>query len=178
VRIGATAKVFNSRLAEYSARGFAVDLGGQSDLTDRMTVGASLLNMGAQSAYDQVSDPLPSDFSLSGRYRLMETVQEDIELAAQMDRPLVSDDPITLGVGAEYTFVHTLVLRAGWKFGAETGPLSVGAGFLWQGLSLDYAYNTLGDLGMTNRFTLNLQLGTLFRRLGWTQAPEQGSGTP
>jgi hypothetical protein len=174
-RLGVTAKVFDSLLSDFKARGFAVDLGGQSDITDRLTLGLALLNMGAQSAYDQVADPLPTDFSLAGRYLLVDSSLVSIQTAAQLDRPWSTDGPITLGLGAEYWYAHALVFRAGWKFGADVGPFSLGAGFKWQGFSLDYAYNTLGSLGMTNRFSVSMELGTIFRKLGWTVDPIQNA---
>jgi hypothetical protein len=174
VRLGVTAKVFGSRLAEYQARGFAVDLGGQSDITENTTLAATLMNLGSQSAYDQVADPLPTDFNLAARTMIINTDQESIQMGAQLDRPFSTDIPITLGVGGEYCYIHTLSFRAGWLFGAEVGPFSLGLGFKWQGFSLDYAYNTLGNLGETNRFSISVELGTLFQRLGWTVAPIQG----
>lgn len=178
MRLGISAKVFDSRLLTYEARGFAVDLGGQSDVTDRLTLAATLMNLGTQSAYDQVADPLPSNFNLAGRYLIVNTDQEMIQMGAQLDRPFSTDAPITLGLGGEYCYVHTLVFRAGWLFGALLGPFSLGVGFKWHGFSLDYAYNTLGDLGMTNRFSLSVELGTLFQRLGWTVDPIQGGRAP
>ena len=174
LRLGVTAKLFSSRLAEYKAQGFAVDLGAQSDITGRLTLGMALLNMGTQSAYDEVADPLPTDYSLAARYLLVDSSLVRIQTAAQLDRPWSTDGPVTLGVGAEYWYARSLVFRAGYKFGVDVGPLSMGAGFKWQGLSLDYAYNTLGDLGMTNRFSMTVELGTLFKKLGWTVEPIQG----
>jgi len=174
-RLGVTAKVFDSRLAEYKARGFALDLGGQSDITSRLTLGVALSNMGTQSAYDQVADPLPTDFSLSGRYLLVDSDLVSLQTAAQLDRLWSTDGPITLGLGAEYWYARSLVFRAGWKFGVDVGPLSLGAGFKWQGFSLDYAYNTLGNLGMTNRFSVSMELGTVFKKIGWTVDPIQGT---
>ena len=177
MRLGFTAKVFDSRLLTYEARGFAVDLGGQSDVTDRMTLAATLMNLGTQSAYDQVADPLPTNFDLAGRYLIFDADEEMIQMGAQLDRPFSTDLPITLGVGGEYSYRRTLVFRAGWLFGTQLGPFSLGVGFKWHGFSVDYAYNSLGDLGMTNRFSVSVELGTLFQRLGWTVDPIQ-NGRP
>lgn len=176
LRLGATAKVFDSRLASFQAKGFAVDLGGQSDINDHLTLGAAMMNLGNQSAYDTVADPLPTKFSLAGRYLLVSSNLVTIQTAAQLDRPWSGDEPYTLGFGAEYWYMHTLVFRAGWLFGEDVvGPLSLGVGFKWQSFSLDYSYSSLGDLGMTNRFSLTVALGSLFQRMGWTVDPIQGT---
>jgi hypothetical protein len=168
LRIGVGAKTFNSRLAEFRSRGFAVDAGAQSDLNERVTLGVALVDVGVQEAYDKVADPLPTLFRLAVRGVLLDRPDVLIQGAAQLDRPWSTNGNITLGVGGEYWYQKVLALRAGWRFGAELGPFSLGAGFKWQGFSLDYAYNTLGELGMTHRVSLGAELGTLFQRAGWT----------
>lgn len=166
--LGLNAKAINSRLAEFRARGFAVDLGGQSRVHERVMLGVALLDVGAQEAFDQVADPLPSIFRLAGRFHLLESDETFIQLASQLDRPWASNGNITLGLGAEYWHRRVIVFRAGWRFGGDLGPFSLGAGFLWQGIHLDYAFNSLDALGMTHRFSVSAELGTLFQRLGWT----------
>lgn len=174
LRLGLSAKTFNSRLAEFRSRGFAVDLGGQSDVNDRISLGVAILDLGAQEAFDQVADPLPTLFRLAARFRLLDDDETFIQAASQLDRPLAGNGDVTLGVGGEYWYRRAVVFRAGWKFGVDLGAFSMGAGFKWQGFSLDYAYNALGDLGLTHRFSLSAELGTLFQRMGWTVDPIEG----
>lgn len=175
LRVGVGAKTFNSRLAEFRARGFAVDAGAQSDLNERITLGVALVDVGTQEAFDKVADPLPTLFRLAARGVALDNADTLIQGAVQLDRPWSTNGSITLGLGAEYWYQRVLALRAGWRFGADLGPFSLGAGFKWQGFSLDYSYNTLGDLGLTHRFSLGAELGTLFQRAGWTVAPIQGT---
>jgi hypothetical protein len=171
---GLNAKLFNSRLAEYRARGFAVDLGGQAQVHRRVMLGVALLDVGGQEAFDQVADPLPTLFRLAGRFVLLEDDEASIQVASQLDRPWSTNGGITLGLGAEYWYHRVVVFRAGWRLGGELGPLSLGAGFKWQGFNLDYAFNSLEGLGMMHRFSLAAELGTLFKRLGWTVEPISG----
>lgn len=178
LRLGVSAKTFTSRLAEFRSRGFAVDLGGQSDVHPRVTLGVAILDLGAQEAFDQVADPLPTIFRLSGRFKLLDDDETLIQAATQLDRPWSTNGAITLGVGGEYWYRRVVVFRAGWKFGVDLGSFSLGAGFKWQGFGLDYAYNSLGDLGPTHRFSLSAELGTLFKRLGWTVDPIEGERDP
>jgi hypothetical protein len=171
LRLGAAAKTFDSALAGYKAQGFAVDLGVQSDVTRRLAMGLAFLDLGTQQAYDQVADPLPAACTLAARYRVLDTLEGLSDLSAQAQRPVNSDGSTVLALGGEYWYRSTLAFRAGYQIGVDTGPFSLGAGLKWQGLTFDYAFNTLGDLGMTHRFTLGMELGTLFRRLGWTVDP-------
>lgn len=172
--LGANAKAFNSRLAEFRARGVAVDLGGLSEVHPRVALGVALVDVGVQEAYDQVADPLPTLFRLAGRFHLLDDPEADIQAGLQLDRPWSTNGAITLGAGAEYWYRQVLAFRAGWRLGADLGPFSLGLGFRWQGWTLDYAYNNLGDLGLTHRLSVGAELGTVFRRLGWTVEPIQG----
>jgi hypothetical protein len=175
LRVGLGAKAFTSRLAEYRSRGMAVDLGGQSQIHPRVTLGVALQNVGVQEAYDQVADPLPTLFRLAGRFTAYQDEDALIDTAAQLDRPWSTNGPITLGAGVEYWYKHLLAFRAGWRFGADLGPFSLGLGFKWQAFSLDYAYNNLGDLGFNHRVGISAELGTLFRRLGLTVDAIEGT---
>lgn len=172
--LGVNAKAFNSRLAEFRSRGFAVDLGGQAQVHPRVTLGLSLMDVGVQEAYDQVADPLPTRLSMAARWTVLEDDESSLVSALQLDRPWSSNDPITLGLGGEYGYRKVVFFRAGWRMGSDLGPLSLGAGFRWKGFTLDYAYNTLGALGQTHRFSIAAELGTMFKRLGWTVDPIDG----
>lgn len=174
LRVGLGAKTFTSRLAEYRARGFAVDLGGQARVHPRVTLGAALVDVGTQEAYDQVADPLPTLFRLAGRWDGWRDEEGAVALALELDRPWSTSGPITLGSGLEYWYKNTLAFRTGWRLGVDLGPFSLGLGFKWQGFNLDYAYNSLGELGFTHRVGLSAQVGTLFRRLGLTVDPIEG----
>jgi hypothetical protein len=167
LRMGVGAKMFNSRLAEFRARGFAVDLGVQNQLNERVFLGASFLDLGTQEAYDKVADPLPTRLKLGTKVTVVDSPEVFIQAAAQLERPWTSSDKITMGTGVEYWYMRVLAFRVGWKFGADLGPFSMGMGFKYQGMSIDYAYNTLGDLGLTHRLSLGADLGTVFTKAGW-----------
>lgn len=172
--VGLNLKTFNSRLAEFRSRGFAVDLGLQSQVHPRVSFGVALMDVGVQEAYDQVADPLPTLFRLGAKGVLLKDEETTLNLAAQLDRPWATNGPITLAVAAEYWYRDIVAFRSGWKLGVDLGPFSLGLGFKYQGFNLDYSYNSLGDLGQTHRFSAGAELGTLFQRLGWTVKPIEG----
>jgi hypothetical protein len=174
LRLGVGGKFFTSRLADARARGAAVDIGAQVDLHPRVTLGACLQNLGTQEAYDQVADPLPALLRLGGRVLVVDSPEVRILGAFELDQPWGNSAPSVLGVGGEYWYRSIMVLRAGWRLGEEQGPLSLGLGLVWHGMTLDYAYRSMGDLGLVHRFSLGAELGTLFRRLGLTVEPIEG----
>ena len=174
LRLGVGGKLFSSRLQEFQSHGLAVDVGGQADMGSKVTLGASFDNLGLQQAYDQTADPLPTVLELGARVQAVDTPMIQVNGAAELDRPWSGENPITLGLGLEYSVMHAVVFRAGWRLGQDLGALSLGLGFRWRGMTLDYAYDSLGNLGLTNRFSLGVELGTLFQRWGLTVDPIAG----
>ena len=70
------------------------------------------------------------------------------------------------GVGMEYWYKNLVAVRAGYQFsniGDLTGlvGLSLGAGIRYQDWRLDYAFVSLGELGIANQIGLSLKLGSL-----------------
>ncbi len=177
LRLGAAAKIFDSLLAQYHAQGYAADLGAQYDLAPGFTLGAALMNMGSESAFISVADALPARLSLAARYVVVDEGLNLLQASAEVDRFFSQADPTAAGFGAEYWYARTLVFRLGWLDAALAGPMSIGMGVRWGSLELDYTYSSLGDLGMMNRFSLTVALGSLFEKLGWTVAPIRGVRT-
>jgi hypothetical protein len=83
-----------------------------------------------------------------------------LTLASQLYRP--NDNTETLGLAAEYTFRGLLVLRGGYRFGAEEYRGSLGAGLRFPGLGedarIDYGYQSMEYLGDVHAFSLNVTL--------------------
>ena len=157
--LGLGLKGFSSQLAEYKSRGFAADVGMQSLIIDRLELGISFVELGVQEAYDSQADPLPTLLRLGLKGTLVDSAEVLILGAAEIDKPWTTSDPILVTTGAEYWFQKTLALRAGWRFGADTGNLTIGAGLKWAGLSFDYAYSSMGDIGIAHRISIWAELG-------------------
>jgi len=55
-------------------------------------------------------------------------------------------------------------LRGGYQFGFDLNGLSAGAGFRYQGISLDYAFVPYAALGNSHRFSVNYAFGSAMAR--------------
>jgi hypothetical protein len=156
---------FSSELDTYKSKGAAINVGMQSKILDRMDLGISFVNIGQEQAYDSQADPLPTLLRLALKGVVVDSPEVMIQSGLEVDRPWTTSDPILLKWGAEYWYQGVMAFRAGWVFGADTGNLTLGAGFKWSGLSFDYAYVDMGDIGITQRFTLNVELGKVFEKV-------------
>lgn len=162
--LGLGGKVFSSQLAEYKSRGGAIDVGLQSRIIDRLDLGISFVELGVQEAFDSQADPLPTLLRMALKGVLVDTPEVMIQSGLEIDRPWTTSDPILVTTGAEYWYQRSLAFRAGWRFGADTGNLTIGCGVKWTGFSLDYAFVAMGDIGTTHRFTLGAELGKVFAK--------------
>jgi tetratricopeptide (TPR) repeat protein len=86
----------------------------------------------------------------------------DIRVLAAFGGLFQSDQTDRLQGGVEVAYQSSLFARAGYEFepnGEAPSVLSLGAGFVLAGLTLDYAYMPYGDvLGSTHRFSLSFPL--------------------
>ncbi len=151
-------------LSQYRSRGFAADLGLLSVVNPRLSFGLSLVDFGVAEAYDTNPDPLPSLLRMAVKGVLLDSGEVQLNLAAELDRPLLPSDPIYANGGLEYWYARKVAFRAGYRLGADLGGFSMGTGFRWRGLEFDYAYTAFGDLGLAHRFSLSTELGAFFDR--------------
>jgi hypothetical protein len=163
--LGLGLKGFSSQLAEYQSEGYAVDLGMQSVITSRLDLGISFVNLGEEEAYDSQSDPLPAMLRIALRWLMVDSPEVMIQSGVEIDKPWTTSDPILVDLGAEYWLEKIIAFRAGWIFGADTGNLTLGAGIKWNGLSFDYAYVDMGDIGISQRFSISAELGPIFEKM-------------
>jgi opacity protein-like surface antigen len=162
--LGVNVKGFGSRLAEFEARGFAVDVGVQFKIHRRWQLGIAFNDLGVQQAFSEESDPLPTLLRIGVQTILLDSPEGLILGMAEVNRPWTTQNGITAGLGVEYWYQDSLAFRVGYRAGELLGNLTLGLGYRWSGLDLDYAYVPLGDLGITHRFSMGVKLGTLYER--------------
>lgn len=181
---GISAKVIYSRLSPIGAgkeqgngtsTGFAVDLGILQYLSQKLTFGLAVRNLGPDIAYVDAaqSDPLPRTLSMGLAYRLSSSENMRILLTSQIDKELVAiNDGFSKelsqtapSAGIEVMWANLFAIRGGYKYDGEDPDNSIatfGAGLvLLNSLKFDFAY-TPGFTSEAQKNTLRSSLGIMF----------------
>ena len=172
ILVGINAKYIYSSLAEYRSTALAVDLGILYDIpSQNLSIGGSVLNIGKQlKTYAGINEPLPLDVKIGITKR-----PEHLPVFLNIDfhRLNESGDKFldrfsNLTVGAEFLMSKSLRVRVGYnnkqrkdlKTGtsAGLGGFSLGVGLILNEYQIDYAYNSYGDFGGIQRFSLGINL--------------------
>lgn len=181
-------KLFRQNIYKYSGYGAAVDAGwlykmGKGDWLRNMklpkwiqwmhlnslykiypeTAGFVIKNIGAMSALDKQSFPLPSMLAIG--------ITKEFFKANPMNRLMYDldfDIPYykapNFNLGFEYIYNGRLSIRAGYKSAAALGIMSkfsFGFGIYFKkfnDLRFDYAFSSYGDLGLTHQVSLTMKL--------------------
>jgi hypothetical protein len=152
--VGGAFKYVSSELGPDAASSYAFDVGAVYRLSEDLSLGAAVRNVGAGIAYGDEEDPLPATMAVGGSYA-WKGVLVSVDLEKQ------NDLDATTRVGAEYSPTEYLELRGGMVSGGEsalsafTGGLGVNWGSVW---GLDYAFRD-SDLGGTHQLSLNAGFG-------------------
>jgi hypothetical protein len=168
--LGVSLKYISSTIAEYSSNAVAIDLGVLYQLPDqKMTVGASALNLGTQMrTYAGVHETLPTDFKI-GITKQLEHLPVLLSLNfhhLNEDVPQLLDRINAFSLGAEFLVSETVRLRGGYsnelrtelKLGTSAGlaGFSFGGGILVREYQIDYAFNSFGRIGALHRFSIGM----------------------
>lgn len=179
---GVSLRYINSHLAEVGAgseRGkgtgysLAVDGGILYDLSRRLTLGATVTNIGPDIAYidaDQ-ADPLPRKLAVGFTYRVVDSPFNRLSILGEADKLLVdlNDDlqtefeEIIPHVGLEYWYSNYVALRTGYvydKIGVQR-YFTLGASLQYTNYRFDFSYipsssEEFNRLGNTMRFSMNV----------------------
>ena len=164
---GATLKYIFSKLDTVNATAVGGDAGAmyvfkpsQLTMDNQFAVGAALENVGTGLKFDEVSDSLPMGVRVGMMYKFLMTKMNPVLM---LDVNKYKDSDLTVGIGGEITIKDILALRAGYvskgNRDTDTG-LRFGVGLMSYGLSFDYAYSGMGDLGTVHRFGLSVNFDT------------------
>lgn len=154
VSLGANLKFVHQSIDEWSATGFGVDFGAQAQLTSKLRVGASLLNIGGPSlTLREQQDDFPAEFRgglslalLNGRARLSTEINRRGDLS-----------PILRG-GAQFWVTRNVALRAGYDYDNPAGGFTYRAP---NGVDFDYGV-TDNEFGVIHQFGLSYRFGGFF----------------
>jgi hypothetical protein len=160
VSLGANIKGFYSKLYLYQKMGFAADAGVFVMLAQSPDTRAGLVlqNVGAQSAYINISDPLPTNIKGGISTKIKVQGIGNFLVSADVNRLIGKDELPTLDLGLEAEVYDVLVIRAGYGFRHDMANVSAGIGVLLQKIKFSYAYQPFDVLGVAHRITLDIEL--------------------
>lgn len=172
LHLGVNIKYIFSSIASYKSSGLAADVGLLYTVPDtRVTVGASIRNLGAQlSSYIDTKEDLPLDVVIGGSI-----VPKGLPLLLNVNFHKLNEDVKEFGdrfrafsVGGEFTLSTVLQLRVGYnneqrrelKIGTTAGlaGFTGGLGLTVSEYKVDYALSSLGKIGELHR----ISIGTSF----------------
>jgi hypothetical protein len=158
--LGANLKYFHSTLYKYSKSGFALDAGARVRLgKDPDTyAGIVIQNLGAQSAYISVVDPMPVNIKAGMGFKLKMGSLADVTMGLDVNRLISKDEMPTLDLGAEALMFDVLALRAGYGFRHDVGSLTMGIGVNLDRVKFSYSYEPFDILGTEHRISLDIAL--------------------
>ena len=149
-------KYFNDRLADLSASGLALDLGGYFDTSvPGLSAGFAIQNLGGEIQYDQEKQKIPLTYRLGAAYDI-----NPYNLLLCLDIVKSSDTGGGLNFGLEYTIYDMVYLRLGNKF-TSVKPIepAFGTGFKIQDkYFFNYTLYHHSDLGTTHRIGFSFKL--------------------
>ena len=160
---GLTAGVGAARLQENLAGAkdatvFA-DLGLKAQLPDpRLSLALAYRNLGKGLKFDSSSSPLPQTLAIGAAWDQKISPILGVLVAADELKPIRRS--WELHAGAELRVYDVVYVRLGYLTEQDIGSgLGFGAGVRWRGFGVDYARESLGDLGDTQRVSVSYRFG-------------------
>jgi hypothetical protein len=159
LKFGTNIKYISQTIDSMSAAGLAFDAGCLFDISNDLTAGVSVQNIGAKVKFTE-EDPLPLNYKIGFSYRML---NKDLLIA--LDANIPAETKASVHAGAEYTIRFdslNIIPRAGFKSDTlesmgKLSCLTAGLGFSFTGLSLDYAFTPYKDLGNAHRVSITVK---------------------
>jgi hypothetical protein len=158
--IGITVKYVGEFVHDYSANGWAADVGTLYNTGFRgFRIGMVITNFGPDMKFIKNAYPLPINFKFGGSINVIEGVDHVVTFSTEGSHP--SDNLEKYNSGLEYIFKDRFILRAGGRFNYDVDGFTLGGGlrlpFGEEGeLGFDYAFQDFGVLTEVHRFTMTM----------------------
>jgi hypothetical protein len=146
--IGCNIKILKSILVEeYTAEAYAVDLGILYKITDHISFGTAISNIGTKLRYDEKGDSLPLTIRIGQAYKIPLVKENNSLIVWEIVREK-GEDNIKTKLGCEYTPIERFTIRLGYKINYELDSLTAGIGFKFNGgtFQIDYGFGLMKEL--------------------------------
>ena len=136
--VGFAAGWFLEKIGTYRGTEFNFDIGATALMNDRLSLGASIMNIGGELAISNSAGvvsrpiPLPTTYRVGGLYKY-----DRYKFVADI---VSVDSKGHLHFGSNATVGKGLQVRAGYMTGYDTKSLSAGASFTRRNMTIDYAF--------------------------------------
>jgi hypothetical protein len=153
---GTNLKVFQQKIEEEKANGYALDLGAIYKFWPRLSFGINVQNLGPGVKFVQEKDPLPLTVKAGAAYIFKEDV---LTLSTDAKYQPKEKSKVSENVGLEYWVNQNLALRVGYDTAnisdiENFNGMTAGLGFQVSGFNLHYAWMPYGILGDTHRISV------------------------
>jgi len=144
---GITAGWLQDKIKEDKENAFLGNIGFLYPISKRFNLGIVAQNIGSKLG----NDPLPLTFKVG-----VASKSKTLNFALDIAKP--QDDEVYYCFGTEWWAGKALALRAGYKTNQDIGEgITAGIGLKIDKTTLDYAYVPYGDLGNTQRISLEIK---------------------
>ena len=137
---GIQIKLANEKI-ERSTTSAGIDAGIVYVLTEKISAGISVLNIGIKDA--------PLIIKSGANYRLYFGKNGGLILSGELDK--MGDSGVEVGIGGEATLLNMFFVRTGYRIGEDSGAFRIGGGIKYKQFQIDYSFNSYGELGNVNR---------------------------
>ena len=163
--VGAGAKILNEKISDFNSSGGTIDAGVLYTPVRGVTLGGAIMNLGAVSAFESKSDPLPIQAKIAIAWKGLESDFGQLIAAADLDWYLPPANLFNPAFGVEFWGGRYFALRAGYAVKqtdlAGLVGFAAGIGVRWETLRVDYAFAPFAALGTTHRVSLNWEIWPL-----------------
>lgn len=148
--VGVGARVIGEKLSTRIKSGYGADIGIHWAWNHNFSVGLNGRNI----AGSFEGKAIPGSYGLGIAYKFN-------QFLFALDGNMLNDNQVLINLGAEYNINNILFARFGFNTKSEEnagGNLGAGIGLRAGRIKIDYAYIPYGDLGITHRFSVGLNL--------------------
>ena len=154
--LGLGVKYIHEHIFYKDTEGFALDLGMLYQMVPRLTLGASLVNIGKMSPMLDERPQLPLTARIGAAYSL--PLDNAGEVMFAVSGIYIKEEEWRGNLGCEYQPFELIALRGGYLFNYDERDFTAGIGVKWENFDFDFAYVPFkSDLGSTQRFGLTIE---------------------
>ena len=162
VMLGVALKFVHLAIDNNSAFGFGIDMGANYMLDKDWCLGVAVKNIGTSGKMINTADDLPTEIRV-GSSREFVVKEQNIKCSIDIIEPL--DNKLHLLLGIESKLIYDISARAGYRVNYDTDWFTVGFGYNYKNIRLDYAYVPFNVLGNTHRISLRYFFTDLFKEV-------------